>query len=164
MPTRFAATTAAARSLTALAALAGLSACSSSSSPSAASKPAATSTTVAATTTTAPPTTVGPTTTTVYVPSAPQPSAYNAAADLVADWASGNRAAAAAVATPAAVATLFAAAYPGPALALDRGCGDVPLVCTYGPNGGANPNDAIYQLYASEGPGGWYITSVLIEG
>jgi hypothetical protein len=67
------------------------------------------------------------------------------------------------VATPAAVSALLALPYPGPALTLDRGCGQQPIVCTIGPNGGANPNDAIYQFTMAQAPSGWYVASVTVE-
>lgn len=137
----------------------GLGACSSGHPTAAPSE----STTPTAPTTAAPTTSRPAPQTTVYHPSAPQSSADAAASLLVADWSQGNRAAAANVGTPAAVSALFAVAYPGGALALDRGCGDTPEVCTYGPNGGANPNDAIYEIFVSQTSGGWYVTSVTVE-
>lgn len=112
------------------------------------------------------PSTVAPTTTTVYVPTAPQPSAESAAARLVQFWSSGARSQAASVAAPAAVAALFAAPYPGGDLAIDRGCSSsVPIICTFGPPGGADPNDAIYEITTTETPqGSWYVTAVTVEG
>lgn len=102
--------------------------------------------------------------TTVYTPSAPQSSPDDAAGQLVQLWASGNRSGAASIASPAAVASLFAAPYPGAGLAIDRGCGDTPMVCTFGPPGGANPNDAIYELFVNQTAKGWYVGSVTVEG
>jgi hypothetical protein len=98
------------------------------------------------------------------VPPAPQPSAEIAANALVGYWASGNRATALRVATPQAVATLFAVPYP-PGLAINRGCTSAfpPLICTYGPPGGGPTNAAIYQLYATQTPAGWYVSRVQIE-
>jgi hypothetical protein len=131
----------------------------------------ATTTTVAATTTTTgtavtiPPATVPvPTTAAPVVPPAPQPSAEDAANALVSYWASGNRTTALRVATPQAVATLFAAHYPS-GLAINRGCTDAfpPLICTYGAPGGGPTNAPIYQLYESQAPGGWYVSSVQIQ-
>ena len=105
------------------------------------------------------------TTTTNPLPSSPQASAGNASTQLVTAWASGDRAVARAVATPTAVAALFAAPYPGAGLAIPRGCSVAfpPLVCTYGPPGGASPSDSIYQLYVSQDPGGWYVSSVSVQ-
>jgi hypothetical protein len=108
-------------------------------------------------------TTAGTTTTTVYTASAPQTSPDAAGNLLINDWAQGNRAAAASVATPAAVSALFAAAYPGSGLAIDRGCGDTPVVCSFGPPGGADPSDALYQLTMAQTPAGWYVSSVMVE-
>src|SRR5271156_4635473 len=105
------------------------------------------------------PTTTAPTTTTtVPTPTAPQPSADQATNDLVSDWASGNMAAALTVATPSAVSSLFAIPYPGSGLAIDRGCATTfaPVTCTYGPPGGANPNDAIYSFTLQSAANGWY--------
>lgn len=104
--------------------------------------------------------------TTAWVASAPQPSPDLAAAQLVGAWAAGQRSTAAAVASPAAVAELFAVAYPGQALTISRGCSSefLPIVCTYGPAGGASASDAVFELYASPTPGGWYVSSVRILG
>ena len=103
------------------------------------------------------------TTTTVALPTALQPGAESAATALVSNWATGNRAAALTVATPAAVSTLFAVPYAS-GLALDRGCSTsfTPIVCTFGPPGGASPNDPIYQISVSQAVGGWYVSSVKI--
>ena len=101
------------------------------------------------------------TTTTVSIPAALQPNADAAATALVSSWSTGNRAAALSVATPAAVDALFAVPYPS-GQAQDRGCSTafLPIVCTFGPPGGANPNDPIYEIYVSQTPGGWYVSSV----
>lgn len=106
------------------------------------------------------------TTTTVYAPAAAQPSAESAASDLVQLWATGARTQAASVAAPAAVAALFAAPYPGSSLTIDRGCSSsVPVICTFGPPGGGNPNAAIYQITTGQtSKGGWYVTAVTVEG
>jgi hypothetical protein len=115
--------------------------------------PSSTSTTRAATTPT----------TTVALPGAPQPSAEAAAAALISSWATGNRPEALSVATSAAVTTLFAAPYTS-GLAIDRGCNsNPPIVCAYGPPGGAPPTDPLYELYATNEPSGWYISSVQID-
>jgi hypothetical protein len=106
------------------------------------------------------------TTTTIAIPSAPQPSADQAANALVSDWASGNRAGALTVATAPAVATLFALPYPN-GLAIDRGCSTAfpPATCTFGPPGGANPNLPIYSLTLANAPNGnWYVSAVQVEG
>ena len=104
------------------------------------------------------------TTTTLALPTALQTSAEAAAAGLVSSWSTGNKPAASTVATPGAVATLFAAPYSS-GLAVDRGCSTsfTPIVCTFGPPGGASPNDPIYQVLVSQAPGGWYVSSVRIE-
>jgi|HubBroStandDraft_4_1064222.scaffolds.fasta_scaffold11266_4 hypothetical protein len=103
------------------------------------------------------------TTTTVALPAAPQPSAEAAASALVSSWATGNRPQALSVATPAAVATLFAAPYTA-GLAIDRGCNsNIPIVCTFGPPGGSAPTDPLYELGATALPNGWYISSVQIN-
>jgi hypothetical protein len=114
-----------------------------------------------ATTTSAPPTT---STTTTTLPAALQPTAPAAAAALVAAWAARNTLQALTVATVKSVEALFAAHY-SPGLAIDRGCSTAfpPLVCTYGPPGGAPPTDPIYEIYVSTTPGGWYVSSVQID-
>ena len=104
------------------------------------------------------------TTTTVALPSTLKPGAEAAATTLISSWSTQNRAAALAVATQAAVTTLFAVPYAN-GLAQDRGCSTsfTPIVCTFGPPGGASPNDPIYQVYVSQAPGGWYVSSVKLE-
>ena len=104
------------------------------------------------------------TTTTLPIPTGLQPSAGDAATALVSSWASGNRAAALSVATPPAVSALFAARYSS-GLAIDRGCSDAfsPIVCTYGPPGGASPTDPIYEIFVTQTPKGWYVSSTKIE-
>jgi hypothetical protein len=104
------------------------------------------------------------TTTTVALPSALQPGASTAATALVSGWAGGNRATALSVATPSAVGTLFATPYAS-GMAIDRGCSTSvpPVVCTFGPPGGASPTDPIYQVYVSQTAGGWYVSSVKVE-
>jgi len=68
------------------------------------------------------------------------------------------------VATEAAVAELFSARYPGGGLAIPRGCSVAfpPIVCTYGPPGGGNSSDALYEVYVSHTAKGWYVSSVMI--
>jgi hypothetical protein len=109
-------------------------------------------------------TTKSTTTTTATVPSAPKPSAALAAADLISSWAEGNQAAALSVGTASAVSALFASHYAS-GLVIDRGCSDAfpPIVCTYGPPGGAAPTDPIYEIDVVQAPAGWYVTSVTIN-
>jgi hypothetical protein len=68
------------------------------------------------------------------------------------------------VATSAAVATLFSVPYAS-GLAIDRGCSTSfsPIVCTFGPPGGASPTNSIYEIMVSQVAGGWYVSSVRIE-
>jgi hypothetical protein len=141
--------------------IAGCSAGGRVAGPGATTSPAAPTTAVA--TTVAPSTTPTSTSTTLYPP-APQPSPGQAAAGMMSAWAAGDRAGAAAVATPSAVDQLFAAPYPGAGLAIPRGCSAAftPIVCTYGPPGGASASDALYQLNVSQSPRGWYVSSVTI--
>jgi hypothetical protein len=109
-------------------------------------------------------TTAGVPSTTAPVPSAPQPSAAVAAAALISSWATGNRAEALTVATTSAVTALFAGHYTS-GLAIDRGCSEAfsPIVCSYGPPGGAAPTDPIYEIDVVHGPTGWYVTSVTVN-
>jgi hypothetical protein len=104
------------------------------------------------------------TTTTVALPASLKPSAAASAAALIASWASGNRAEALSVATAPAVSTLFTAHYSS-GLVIDRGCSVAfsPIVCTYGPPGGASPTDPIFEIYSVQTPGGWYVSSATIE-
>jgi hypothetical protein len=104
------------------------------------------------------------TTTTVALPTALKPGAEDAATALVSNWAAGNRAAALTVATPAGVTALFATPYTS-GLAIDRGCSTSfsPIVCTFGPPGGASPTDPIYEIDVTQAPGGWYVSSVRTE-
>jgi hypothetical protein len=116
---------------------------------------------VASSTTTLP---TKPTTTTLTLPAALKPSAAAAAADLISSWASRNQAQALTVATAPAVAVLFAGQYT-PGLVIDRGCSVAfsPIVCTYGPPGGAAPTDPIYEIDVSEASGGWYVSAAKVE-
>lgn len=104
------------------------------------------------------------TTTEAALPTALQPSAEGAAAALVSSWSTGNRLAALSVATRAAATTLFATPYRSGS-AIDRGCTTsfTPIVCTFGPPGGASPTDPIFQILVSHSSGGWYVSSVRIE-
>jgi hypothetical protein len=103
---------------------------------------------------------------TPWVAAAPQATPDAAAARLVGAWASGDRVTAATVATPAAAAALFAVPYPGPGLAISRGCTSEfqPIVCTYGPPGGASPTDQVFEISVTEGRRGWYVSSVRALG
>jgi hypothetical protein len=105
-----------------------------------------------------------PTTAAPAVPVAPQPAPETAANALVAAWANGDMTTALRVATSDAVSTLFAVHYPR-GEAINRGCTSAfpPIVCTYGPPAGGPTNASIYQLYESQAPGGWYVSSVRIE-
>jgi hypothetical protein len=117
----------------------------------------ATTTTVPAT---SPPAPAAPSTT-VYVASAPQTSPDAAAGRLVAAWAAGDRAGAAGVATPGAVAALFAVPYPAGYIQA-RGCTDPsvnPGTCTYR----NTRTDGIYEIGVAGGRGGWYVASVTVE-
>ena len=101
------------------------------------------------------------TTTTVYAPSAPATSAEGASDALLGAWERGDRAAAGAVAAPAALQALFAA--PGRPLQF-RGCSDgtPPLTCTYADRSGAG--GTLYQIDASPTAAGrWYVSAVQIE-
>jgi hypothetical protein len=130
--------------------LTGLAGCSKANQPAA-----------APTTTTK---VTGATTTTTSLPGAKQATAPAAASALVSAWAAGNKLAALSVATPAAVATLFAVPYPA-SLAISRGCSQAfqPIVCTYGPPGGSSPNDPIYEIDVTQTPQGWYVSDARIE-
>jgi hypothetical protein len=119
----------------------------------------------ATTTTTTTTTTSGPAkkASTVVLPSSLSPSAEVAADDLVTSWSTNNRLGALAVATPTAASTLFSATYAS-GLAISRGCSTFsPIVCTFGPPGGASPTDPIYEVRVSQVAGGWYVSSVRIE-
>jgi hypothetical protein len=98
------------------------------------------------------------------VPPAGQPTADAAATRLIAAWAAGDRVTASTVGTPGAVASLFSVPYPGAGLALPRGCTEAfqPIVCTYGPPGGASPSDRVFEISVSQGPTGWYVSSVRV--
>lgn len=141
---------------TAVAAMVSLAACGTGTGSSAPS----TATTVAPVST---PSTRPAPTTTVYTPAEHESSADAAAAEMMDAWAAGSRARAAAVAMPAAVAALFAHHYPGHDYTVDRGCGQQPIVCTFGPYGGGPQNAALYQLQmAKDAKGGWYVSSVSV--
>src|SRR6202050_4365847 len=103
-------------------------------------------------------------TTTQALPTALQPSADAAANALVSNWAAGNRAGALTVATEPAVVALFAAPFAS-GLAIDRGCSSTfqPIICTFGPPGGASPTDPSYEISVTQAAGGWYVSSLKIE-
>ncbi len=130
----------------------GVSACSTNPNPD----PSTINTTTTSTLPTA-------TTTTTTLPAAATDRTRRGGG-LVAAWAAGNTLRALTVATVKSVETLFAAHY-SPGLAIDRGCSTAfpPLVCTYGPPGGAPPTDPIFEIYVSTTPGGWYVSSVQID-
>jgi hypothetical protein len=69
------------------------------------------------------------------------------------------------VATPDAVRILFSMRYPGAGAAISRGCSTAfpPIVCTYGPPGGASPTEPVFQIYLARTPAGWYVSSVMPE-
>jgi hypothetical protein len=97
------------------------------------------------------------------LPPDPAPSILSATTTLIQAWKSGDRSKAATVATPAAVASLFASAYSGQTVIL-RGCSEIPpVVCSYGPYGGASPNLSLYQLTVSSDSGRWYVSAVTVE-
>ncbi len=132
------------------------------------SSPARTSPPTSSTTTTTVPATMPPSTsrptsppTSVYSPARPQPSPDAAALALIQAWAAGDRAAAAAVASPAAVATLLAVPYPAGFIQA-RGCTDPsvnPGTCTY-----ANrQSGSLYQMQLDRTASGWYVASVTVE-
>lgn len=108
--------------------------------------------------TSSPPTTAPATSTTAYRPSTTRSSPDGAATYLIDAWAAGNRAEAAQIAAPGAVATLFAVAYPGSQLQ-GRGCSAQfsPADCDY------RDGDALIKVYASQSPAGWYVSSVTVE-
>ena len=126
--------------------------CSSTHGNQAASPRDTTATTVASSTSTP--------TTTLWAPTSPQPTPDAAASRLVSAWASGNRSAAATVASPPAVDALFAQTYPDGYLQA-RGCttGANPATCTYR----NTKTDGIYEIGVTSGPSGWYVSSVTPE-
>jgi hypothetical protein len=104
------------------------------------------------------------TTTTFAVPDAPERTAAQAASTFVSAWAEDDRHAALSIATPKAVAVLFAQAYPR-GMVIDRGCSRAfpPIVCSYGPPGGSPPSDRLFQIRVSSTAKGWYVSSVEID-
>jgi hypothetical protein len=119
--------------------------------------PAPRETTVAASTTTT--STLPPTT--VYQPSAPQPSQDDAGTHLVDAWMAGDRAAALTDATPAAVAALFAQPFPSGGIQA-RGCSSAvagPSSCVYR----IYDNGNLVDLSAMMVTGGWMISAARFE-
>jgi hypothetical protein len=113
---------------------------------------------------TAPPPTTAPAPSppsTAYAPSAPQTTPDAAAAALIDAWATGNRAEAVSVATPAARRALFSAPYP-PGGVESRGCTDPgtnPGTCTYADLS----SGTLYEIGVIHLPGGWYVSTVTVE-
>jgi hypothetical protein len=109
-------------------------------------------------------TTAASVTTTTALPTALKPDPQTAAQTLVSSWAAGNKVFAISVATPNAVDTLFAVPY-HVGLAEARGCSTAftPIVCSFGPPGGASPKDQIYQIDVSQAAGGWYVSDVKVQ-
>lgn len=126
--------------------------CSSDGSPRAqsSSSSAAPSTTTATTTTTAPPATN---------PIVPLGSATEAATAFVNAWRNGDSAAAATIATPAAVDAVFSAGEPGSIQ--NRGCntppGDSPVLCVYRTAVGE------LQVRVQPGPDGWFVDQAIVS-
>jgi hypothetical protein len=93
-------------------------------------------------------------------PPAPEPTASQAAYELVGAWADNDRKAALADASPAAVAALFANPYPpgGPQY---RGCstppGNAPSSCVF-----RSGNDLL-SLTTVAFPDGWGVTAAILE-
>lgn len=109
----------------------------------------------------APPDTVAPPTTTTtgpLVPSAPAPSADAAAVALTSAWSSGDRGRASQVATPTAVATLFALPYPRDNLQFRSCSNGSPSSCTY--RNTASAAGEIYDLIVTQVAKGWYVMAV----
>ena len=130
-------------------------------SPAQTSPAPSTATPSTATPTTVDPVTAAPATTGAFVPAVPQASATSAAAALVYEWGQQDRARAATVAAPAAVAALFATP---PKPLQFRGCSDgaAPITCTYADRSTAA--GALYQLNTVQVAGsGWYVASVQVE-
>ena len=124
----------------------------------------ATTSTTPAPATLAPPDTAGATTTAgtaPAVPSSPQSSSEGAAVALTSAWSSGDRARAAQVATPDAVATLFAIPYPRDNLQFRSCSNGSPSTCTY--RNTASSAGEIYDLVVVQGAKGWYVMTIQHE-
>lgn len=145
-----------------------LAACGASPGPSAGGSttdPTTTTTTTLPATTTTSSSTTTSTTTTTTLPVDMQPTAEGAASAFLDGWVAGSRSDSGKVATAAAVDELFAAPYQGQPL-VPRGCNSAafpPVVCSYGPTGGSNPTDKLYEITVASHHGGWYVTAVLVE-
>ncbi len=146
-----------------------LTGCSASPGPSPGKGPTDPATATTTTTTTVPATTTTSTTTTTTttttLPAGRQPSAEGAASAFLDSWVVGDRADAGKVATPAAVSELFVNPYKGQPL-VPRGCSSAefpPVVCSYGPEGGASPTNNLYEISLTYRQGGWYVAKVVVE-
>jgi hypothetical protein len=138
------------------AAVLALGGCGSSSRPPATVPTTVTSSTVATTTTT---TTTTVPATTLYQPSAPQPSREAAANHLVAAWRAGDRAAAATGAAPAAVSTVFAHPFPQSG-AQFRQCSQAvagPSFCDY------RIDNGLLDLSVVAVNGGWSVDAATVD-
>ena len=120
---------------------------STTASPSSSSEPPTTTTTT---------TTIAPTTTTD--PIVPAGTASEAARTFVNAWRGGDRAAASAIAVPAAVETVFAAGSPG--RVEDRGCNTPPVagpvLCVYRTGAGE------LQVRLQPRPDGWFVDQAIV--
>jgi hypothetical protein len=108
-----------------------------------------------------PPTTRAVPRTTAYAPTHLQTTPDAAAEALITAWETGNRSSAAAGASPAAVATMFAQPYAAGSVQA-RGCTastDNPGTCTY-----ANrQSGSLYEIAVTKVAAGWYVSSVTVE-
>jgi hypothetical protein len=134
----------------------------STAAPGTTSIPTALPTTTVSPTTMVP-TTVAPSTTpTTVLPPDPQSSPEAVSALLIHAWEKGDRATAAEVATASAISVLFAVPYGGEALN-DRGCGSPgpnPVVCSWGPYGGASATNPLYNITVSPAGSAWYASTI----
>jgi hypothetical protein len=100
------------------------------------------------------------TTAAAWKPSSPQPTPSQAAWALLDAWAANKRASALEAASPAAVAALFAHAYPAPGVQY-RGCssppGNTASNCVF-----RDGNDLL-SLTVNAFPGGWAVTGATLE-
>jgi predicted lipid-binding transport protein (Tim44 family) len=105
------------------------------------------------------PSSTAATTTTVFAPSTPEATAEAAVARLLATWDAGDRVSAGYIATPAAVAALFAV--PGHAIEF-RGCSDgqPPITCSYADR---SATGNFYDITALQtATGAWYVSDVQV--
>jgi WD40-like Beta Propeller Repeat len=107
-------------------------------------------------------TTSPPATTPAPLPSDPQPTPQAAAEDLMQDWEQGNRSAGTTVATPSAVASLFATPFTGTAPDLED-CGStvLPAFCLFTPLG--PQSSETYSLQLLPEGSDWYVEAVSVE-